>query len=508
MNERVKKWWTEKDGEQRQKIILMTVCCVVGVVLLFHIGRIITGATSDSSRSVEEILSNDRVAAEEYAFGGGRSNVAGLQDLQTQVDAIRSQVEGGLASMEAEKRALVAERERFQEWVQTTPLENQARDAQRSMRQLDRKIADLEGMIEEMEQQTTGIVPYPRRADGSESSDQAPAPAVVDAQSSTREPVTSPQPEPDASNDDLVLDNELFGAVGPTTPRQDSGSGQADPQMPQAAPASPAPQEQEQEPPAQPRTIYVNGRSLAGIQDEDRRRAEAQEQEAADLELQERPDDPRPPEQREQGRVNTVDNSLGPGTIISGVLLHGMDAPTGSAAQSRPVPVLIRVKDLAILPSNYRADISECFILGAAYGSMSEERAFIRTETLSCVSDSGEWIRAQVGSYGVGPDGGVGIRGPIEQRNGALMARSVMAGMFSGFGSAIGGRRTGSFVIGQDRASGQDILEEGFGRGAGTALERVADYYLAQAEAIYPVITVQSLTPVDLVVLDSVEFEL
>jgi len=45
------------------------------------------------------------------------------------------------------------------------------------------------------------------------------------------------------------------------------------------------------------------------------------------------------------------------GAILQGVLLSGVDAPSGKAAMKDPIPVLARIKVDAILPNRYRADI-------------------------------------------------------------------------------------------------------------------------------------------------------
>ena len=63
------------------------------------------------------------------------------------------------------------------------------------------------------------------------------------------------------------------------------------------------------------------------------------------------------------------------GSILSGNLLNGLDAPTGKGARREPFPVLARLKDEAILPNRFRADVRECFLVSAGYGDLSSERA-------------------------------------------------------------------------------------------------------------------------------------
>jgi conjugal transfer pilus assembly protein TraB len=69
------------------------------------------------------------------------------------------------------------------------------------------------------------------------------------------------------------------------------------------------------------------------------------------------------PEQDESESDDSDEGSMIPaGSIVSGVLLTGMDAPTGSGARQDPFPATIRINKEAILPNRFRADIRECFM--------------------------------------------------------------------------------------------------------------------------------------------------
>ena len=65
------------------------------------------------------------------------------------------------------------------------------------------------------------------------------------------------------------------------------------------------------------------------------------------------------------------------GSILRGVLLSGMDAPTGRQARRDPYPALVRIKHDAILPNRFRADVRECFLVAAGYGDLASERAYL-----------------------------------------------------------------------------------------------------------------------------------
>src|SRR5690554_1089308 len=65
------------------------------------------------------------------------------------------------------------------------------------------------------------------------------------------------------------------------------------------------------------------------------------------------------------------------GSIISGTLITGLDAPTSNSAKGNPHPALVRIKTESILPNRYRADLRECFMIVSGYGDMSSERAYL-----------------------------------------------------------------------------------------------------------------------------------
>jgi conjugal transfer pilus assembly protein TraB len=77
------------------------------------------------------------------------------------------------------------------------------------------------------------------------------------------------------------------------------------------------------------------------------------------------------------------------GSLLKGVLLTGLDAPTGRSARRDPYPALVRIKHEALLPNRFRADVRECFLVAAGFGDLSAERASLRGETLSCVRADG-----------------------------------------------------------------------------------------------------------------------
>src|SRR6185295_15397592 len=89
-----------------------------------------------------------------------------------------------------------------------------------------------------------------------------------------------------------------------------------------------------------------------------------------------------------------------------------------------------------VLPNHFRSRIKECFVVGAGYGDVSSERAYIRTEALSCVTPDGHAIDVPIKGYIAGEDGKAGMRGRLVSKQGQLLANALTAGIASGIGHA------------------------------------------------------------------------
>jgi len=206
--------------------------------------------------------------------------------------------------------------------------------------------------------------------------------------------------------------------------------------------------------------------------------------------------------------------SLPAGAILSGVLVTGMDAPTGSKAQKDPYPSLVRIKSEAILPNRFRADFRECFVIAAGWGERSSERAYMRAERLSCVRNDGAVLETTLDAYVTGEDGKAGIRGRLVSKQGQLLSRALLAGFAEGISSAFDVRQVPSISVtrGGDGDSGKvsspvyeqaldaNAMQGAAVRGVGSALERLADYYMDMAEEMFPVIEIDAMREVSFIV--------
>lgn len=191
------------------------------------------------------------------------------------------------------------------------------------------------------------------------------------------------------------------------------------------------------------------------------------------------------------------------GAFMTGVLLNGLDAPTGRSAQNAPLPVLIRVKHEAILPSRYRSDVREAFVLASGFGDLSSERAFLRAERFSMILRNGDIIDIPIKMAAVGDDGKTGLRGRLVSKQGAVIGKALLAGTADGVSRAFSGSRS-SFGS-TDGIDGADIALGGVSGGTSSALDRIAAYFLAQADAMHPVIEVDGGRAITFILLEGLE---
>lgn len=195
--------------------------------------------------------------------------------------------------------------------------------------------------------------------------------------------------------------------------------------------------------------------------------------------------------------ADTAPQTYLPVSFTSGLLLGGIDAPTGGQAQSNPLPILVRLTDNAVLPNRFRADVKECFVVAAGWGDISSERVYARTATLSCVRQNGTTLEMPIQGNLYGEDGKLGIRGRLVTKQGQLLANALRAGIVSGIGQgfAQGGTTYTSSPFGtlatNSGGTGEQI-RRGMAGGVGRALDNLANYYIRLAEQTFPVVEVDA----------------
>jgi len=187
------------------------------------------------------------------------------------------------------------------------------------------------------------------------------------------------------------------------------------------------------------------------------------------------------------------------GTMVPVKLLTGLDAPGKSTAMGgEPHPVLMFVEDMSVLPNKVQMDMRECFILGEGVGDLSEERAKIRALGLSCVkTDEQTATDIQIRGVLTGEDGKIGLRGPVVQREGAILAKALMAGFVKGVSQIFMPYQQGLFIAPNAQTALQfpdasNIGLAGLAGGMGGAAQVLARHYTQLAKEIYPIIEIDA----------------
>jgi conjugal transfer pilus assembly protein TraB len=199
-----------------------------------------------------------------------------------------------------------------------------------------------------------------------------------------------------------------------------------------------------------------------------------------------------------------------PVSFTRGTLLGGLDAPTGGQSQSNPHPVLIRLASDSVLPNGFRGQYRECFVIAAGYGDISAERAYLRTESLSCVRNDGATLEVKIQGSVYGEDGKVGLRGRLVTKQGQMLANALLAGVVGGIGQgmATASADYSTSALGTvSNLSGSDAYRAGLGTGVGRALDRLAQYYIRLAENTFPVIEVDAGREIDVVITKGVRID-
>ena len=198
-----------------------------------------------------------------------------------------------------------------------------------------------------------------------------------------------------------------------------------------------------------------------------------------------------------------------PGSFVSAMLLTGADVPTMGNGAVGPIPVVFRVMSMAQMPNYFKANIKSCFLLGEATGSLSAERAYIRVSKLSCVKKDGTPLVISVRGYATGADGKVGLKGRVVSKQGAVLARALVAGFLQGVGQAFSRSQTNISIspLGSTSSVGAGtatVFKYGLGEGVGKATEMLAKFYMKMATQMFPVIEINAGRVADIIFLNGV----
>lgn len=211
-------------------------------------------------------------------------------------------------------------------------------------------------------------------------------------------------------------------------------------------------------------------------------------------------------------------------SAIESVMLTGINARSNASgggaagsvlsANSVGAPFVTRVKGSAILPNGWKNNkLSDCFIGGNGIAILSSERANVIANRISCIDKKGEIYEGDIKAYGVDLDGIQGISGRVVTKQGAILAKTFMAGIASGLGSALSPTAVPGYNSNQQSGQQQGIqypnmslvAQSGLGTGFSTAAGQLSKFYLDYAKEMFPVIEVDAGTRITWILQETVE---
>lgn len=193
-----------------------------------------------------------------------------------------------------------------------------------------------------------------------------------------------------------------------------------------------------------------------------------------------------------------INNYLPEGSFVKATLLTGADFGAGKQTQSNPQPTLLRLQSDAVLPGMATYKLKNCFAIASGYGELSSGRVHLQVTRLSCVqSGTGDILSAAVLGFMVDSDGKLGLRGVVQRREGMLLGKALLAGFAEGIGkimtvAASNSEQiiTGAGVI--SKLDKGDAANMAAWSGFDSAMSKLADRYIAEADSIFPVIEVDA----------------
>ena len=203
-----------------------------------------------------------------------------------------------------------------------------------------------------------------------------------------------------------------------------------------------------------------------------------------------------------------------PPSFMEANLLNGVTAPATDVGKNNPIPMLIRVNNLAVLPNNVKSNTKGCFVVAEGYGSLADERVHARLLSLSCINKKGGTVIDQsIKGFVVDTDGKEGMKGHVFAKFGQQIARVAIAGFLEGLGSAITlGQQQFTYGVNTGVRTGQfkntdpdTLAKAGFGQGIVNVAENLQKFYLDLAKQSLPVIEVHPTKNITIVISEGVD---
>lgn len=200
------------------------------------------------------------------------------------------------------------------------------------------------------------------------------------------------------------------------------------------------------------------------------------------------------------------------GSGLQSVTLTGVDAFVDTTSNSQKpnvtgkgastnlfTPFVAKVKGEAIMANGWKnTALVDCTITGSAMGNLSSERAYLRGEGITCISESGEIFEGEMNAVGFGEDGKPGVTGTVVSKSGSLLMKTFLAGtvgglaqMFAptplmGYNSNVSGNSQQQYQWPNPGMAAQGAIANGFQKSA----DQLAKFYLDYAKQMMPVIEI------------------
>ena len=188
--------------------------------------------------------------------------------------------------------------------------------------------------------------------------------------------------------------------------------------------------------------------------------------------------------------INLTSGSFMPGHLLTGVIT--------STGNNQPVPMLVRINNLAQLPNEIKEDLKGCFVVASGTAALDQERILTRLVSLSCVTRDGiAIIDEEVKGWVADQDSRPGLLAKPIAKFGAHLARSALAGFIGGLGAAV---NESTYIRSRDALGGESarfkdteidtIFKAGIGKGIENVTSDLEKFYMDLAKSTLPVLEV------------------
>jgi len=198
---------------------------------------------------------------------------------------------------------------------------------------------------------------------------------------------------------------------------------------------------------------------------------------------------------------HTPDNYVPSGSFAKAVILGGADADASVNGQGNTSELLLRILDAGTIPGGKHSHLKNCTALASVYGDISSERGLVRLQSLSCTFKHGRILDIPVQGWAF-YSGKSGIKGVPVMRNGPILAWAGLSGLLSGIGQSLSqaqSTQSTSALGTTTTVPTSRIASSGLYSGAGTAMDRLANYYIKRADQYHPIIEIGAGNVVTLV---------